>query len=480
MAYTAQQALDLLASDPNKSVAQIIELVKDVSGAVTAASGGSTHLLYTGSMPDGTKSAEIASAIKKEGLPGVFDLISSEVGTFVDDPAFRRALGNAITQDVLNGAPGPATPAQTQEIKRRMFEIYDGKLPDGVTRINSTSIWDIASAKYVSEAEGNFRIIAPKPHDLSVFVQSELPALLKNSKVSTIDGLPLADLQALEKSHGLDAVKKVIAYNSFTQIVHTGLSTSNVDDYLKVTPEKLSDLASDATKLKAVQDNLGMLKPEERAALKAADDIIHDVSKTSSGFSRFFKKALGPAGVLLGLGLAAYDAGAAESRGDHEAAKEIMTRWAVDAAGSELAMLAAGAVAGIGTAALVAASVISAPVAAAIVVGAIFLGGFFGGDGALELYELTKDLDHNDHMDLLDKLGNLVFGANYTITSPLPADLNGERLTLDTTFSREEIVSNAKDNIAWRYALRELNPFVIPDISYDQHKNQRGQRHLAL
>ena len=63
------------------------------------------------------------------------------------------------------------------------------------------------------------------------------------------------------------------------------------------------------------------------------------------------------------------------------------------------------------------------------------------------------------HARLKVELGG--FGANYTLTSPLPADLNGERLTLDATFSR--------DDIAWRYALRELNPFVIPDIAYDQH-----------
>jgi len=131
------------------------------------------------------------------------------------------------------------------------------------------------------------------------------------------------------------------------------------------------------------------------------------------------------------------------------------------------------AIAGIGTAALVTAGAIPAAVAGAIVLGAGLLGGFFGGDAAVEFYHLLQDRDENGHRDIVDKLSNLFFGATSTITTPLPADLNGEKFTVDANLTRDEMVTNAKrsDNvgIAWRYALRELNPFVITDVSYAAH-----------
>jgi hypothetical protein len=38
-----------------------------------------------------------------------------------------------------------------------------------------------------------------------------------------------------------------------------------------------------------------------------------------------------------------------------------------------------------------------------------------------------------------------------------------------TVLTREEIVTNARHSIAWRYALRELNSFVITDVDYQRH-----------
>lgn len=58
------------------------------------------------------------------------------------------------------------------------------------------------------------------------------------------------------------------------------------------------------------------------------------------------------------------------------------------------------------------------------------------------------------------RLGNLFFGATSTITS-LRADLNGAQFTIDATLSRDEIVAQARDSIAWRHALCKLNSIVI-------------------
>lgn len=196
-----------------------------------------------------------------------------------------------------------------------------------------------------------------------------------------------------------------------------------------------------------------------------------------SGFSKVANK-LGPLGWLAGFLIASNSAAAAETEGDHERAKEIMKLWAADATGSFVGESIGAVVGGIAAAALAGAGVaISAPLVGALVLGGTILGGIFGADAATDLYELTKNRDGNENIDLWDKILNAIYGATYTISDPFPTGLDGERLTLNARFSREEMVGNAKTDIAWRYALRELNPFVIPNISYDRH-NQDGSLDL--
>ncbi|MEW8030129.1 MAG: hypothetical protein AB2806_20635, partial [Candidatus Thiodiazotropha sp.] len=53
----------------------------------------------------------------------------------------------------------------------------------------------------------------------------------------------------------------------------------------------------------------------------------------------------------------------------------------------------------------------------------------------------------------------------------LPTDINGgqflfERITGLDEVTREQLIQHAKNSIAWRYALRELNPFVVEDAEY--------------
>jgi hypothetical protein len=296
--------------------------------------------------------------------------------------------------------------------------------------------------------------------------------LLAKQDAILVEGMPLSEL----KTRSFAEVKQLITQRSLASVIATGLSTENITEYLALEPEHLDDWMKDPAnagklneRIKALGDYLQKLKPEEIEYLKSGRTVVQDITKTAAA-SSVLKKAIGPVGVLLGLGLASWEAGAAETSGDHDGAVEIMKKWAVEAAGSGIGFWAGGAIAGLGAAALVAGGVLSAPVAGALALGVALLGGFFGGDGALELYELTKDKDNNDNRDIFDKLSNLLLGANYTITTPLPADLlDREHVTLDATFSRDEIVTNAKSDIAWRYALRELNSFVVTGADYTRH-----------
>src|SRR5690606_11512220 len=75
----------------------------------------------------------------------------------------------------------------------------------------------------------------------------------------------------------------------------------------------------------------------------------------------------------------------------------------------------------------------------------------------------------NGTKDVIDRLLNLFLGTQGTIETPLPIDLDGEKYTMDSSLGVNEIIANAKNSIAWRYALREMNSFVVTDVSYANH-----------
>lgn len=200
MSISFTQAKEALATN-TYTVNALIDLVKSVSGTVEGATSGSTYLLYSGKMLDETTYAsKVADAIQTAN--GGFHVVDSDVGRFLKSSEFNTALMRAIKLEVLGDAYAtPSSQAQFNELNQRLNFVLNGK--DGIgleaPRISSAdSLWDIASKNYTAAADGNFRIIAPqKLDDLSVFVQSELPALLENQKVTTIDGISRADLVAL-------------------------------------------------------------------------------------------------------------------------------------------------------------------------------------------------------------------------------------------------------------------------------------------
>ncbi|WP_343293470.1 putative Ig domain-containing protein [Vandammella animalimorsus] len=180
-------------------------------------------------------------------------------------------------------------------------------------------------------------------------------------------------------------------------------------------------------------------------------------------------------GTVAGLVLAAHDAEAAARAGDKERAREIMEQWAAEEAGSELGSVVGSAV---GTFALGLASLggvaVSAPVAATVVLGAALLGSIFGADAGANAYrDYMGDKDANGRRDLIDKLSNLLFGVPFDPTA-LPSDLSYlgdsiERYRVDIDMREVNLQEQARADVAWRYALRELNTFVVQHIDYARH-----------
>ncbi|WP_037587944.1 calcium-binding protein, partial [Stenoxybacter acetivorans] len=118
-----------------------------------------------------------------------------------------------------------------------------------------------------------------------------------------------------------------------------------------------------------------------------------------------------------------------------------------------------------------------------LILGGAAIGGLFGSDAATDWYELNKDKDQNTIIEMMNKLTDLIFGKDADADISLPKDLDGNQLTLLVNTGEKGIAAaiagQAKqaENIEWRYALRELNPFAVPNIDYEQY-NQDGSLDL--
>jgi hypothetical protein len=465
MAYNtlsdALDALDAVASSGDALKADLLNLVRQVSvhaeGAVT--------VLYSGNA-SGWNAGRIVQEMLDTGedIRVVNKTLASE---FLRSDAFRARVADAFGIDFEDLRKN--TPAAS-EANRWLGHPTDGP-------------WADASRRFAAASSGDIRIIAPEADPSRILSQTELPTLLENPRVTHIDGVPIEQLKAYRSKYGPDGLKELVFANSHFKVHLSGLISGDIGRYLDFpAPDQYGEILKDPQRFKVSKEAIDLLALEGRLdrfkdTMRQAFSVGEDLVKR--GVVGKAANKLGALGLFAGMMVAASAASAAEQSGDHEGAKAIMRDWALDASGSAAGEALGAVIGGIAVAALAATGLaLSAPLAGAIVVGAALLGGFFGADAATELYKLTKDQDGNGKRDLFDKLSKLIYGDAATREGSVPPELlNGERLTLSTNLSRPDIVGYASSDIAWRYALRELNTFVVTGVDYSRH-NRDGSLDL--
>ena len=330
--------------------------------------------------------------------------------------------------------------------------------------------WDIASERFVAEAPAgtNFRLLVGTDNfdsgklSNTVLMRKELPALFNRTDVF-VDGNEIAKFKL---GNNLDAFKTSV-YAHAAKIVELAKDADGT-----FIPERYKSLSSD----KNIQNYLNDLNSLAEAGDESAKSIlrrVHDnsstlkhlLSKLPSGGAKLLK-SLGPIGLVLSFYLVSEEAKAAESSGNHEQAKEIWIEWGVGELGSEIASAAGGFLAGLFVFSVVG---LSAPVAAIAAISVSILSGIYGEDFAKDLYHLTKDMDKNQRIDLLDRMSTLAFGQDFNVAD-LPAALEKHAVKLNIgDISLENLITKAQTDIAYRYALRELTPFVAEGADYSAY-----------
>lgn len=463
------------------TIEQLKGLVRNTSALVEGAAADVTSLLYTGDVA-GRSMVDLSVDLVDGAGQGADRLVrvdQSAAGSLLRRPEFTAKLNAALVLELrqtVTGYDGLPT-EERNRLRTELFKkVMSGEVvqADGSVRRlpidpSSPPFFDIVSKSFIEQAQGDFKVIAGVFSEDNVFSQTELDALVQkaNTRIFTINGYSTELLGSLEP----ERAKNAIVAEAVSQTFAASLSDDMTSAVRKMTPE----------------DSVTILKEANNGGLFGAycdkfPDWLYDrvalgsqaMAETSIrlGNSRSIKgmAAFGTAGLLLSLLFAAKDAEAAEAAGRPEEAKEIMKEWAALAIASEVgSMLGAALGTLIVGAAGVAGTTLSLPFAGALIIGGGLAGGIFGTEAGAELYRLMDDRDANGQRDIIDKLSNLLFGATSTISSQRVFDLANAQITIDPNLTREEILVKARSDIAWRFALRELNPFVVSNISYDEY-----------
>ncbi|MDD3610198.1 MAG: hypothetical protein PHI49_10660, partial [Halothiobacillaceae bacterium] len=445
MSYAnAQEAISAL-SGTNATQADIIAFVRQLS----VEASGTTTVLYSGDI-NGTPSWQIVDEL----------------------PADVRHIGKTMAKTVLDSDEFKAKVAQAFGLTPLEFqnELLDrNSTHPAKVWLNKggTGPWATASEMFVEATRGEVRLLTLGPAADSVLWRNEIPKLLdklqNSSDITAIDGIGRDDLLKIGASYSTgwtDAMRTSLINTAITQTHFSKPGLSSYGSWLNITPNSLKGLYESAT----------------ATELKAWSDLLSGF-EVPRGATRALSK-LGVFGGIVGFGLMSTQAGAAELAGDHEGAKQIVIEWGLDVTGSSSGQVLGAAVGAAALTALAGVGVaFSAPAAGVFVLGAALLGGIFGADVAKELYELTKNRSENGKLDLFDRITDLVFGESYNLSS-IQANLaaaNGWHYTM--AFNVAELANNALTDVAWRYALHKLNPFVVPEVDYST-KNPNGELDL--
>ncbi|MCG8066906.1 MAG: hypothetical protein JAY84_03520, partial [Candidatus Thiodiazotropha taylori] len=459
MSITAEQANRRL--NTIDTIEKLTELINDLDVSGT---DGTTMLFSGANTRDIAQSLSLVAP--GDGLRIIGD---TEAAEFLQN---NDLLNDKLVQ--LLGSDPTVKGSTAYQYLNGTADYIDGEPVSNTRQANGA--WDNVSRRFVEEATGEVRVLIINGSSDGVLAQTEIPALINNPQITRVEGIPIDEFRNLNDHNAvfphLCIISQMNVRLSSLEFIDNGASFSvlpgdylsnellETDTYIKNNPGKHQIALDFFNSLDGAEFDI--LRSQLGGLVASAESLAsrYDLYKHAN--------RLGIFGAIIGLTVVAYQAMEAETE---EERSTILEQWAVDTAGSEIGAISGAA---IGAAVIAAVGIVSAPVTAVLVFGASVVGGLFGSDVANEFYEWFGDLDEDQKSNIVHRLGELFFGENEDPIDGLPTDVNGGLFLFDsiTGFSeevRDFIVNQARSNIAWRYALRELNPFGIDDAEYNQH-----------
>ena len=277
----------------------------------------------------------------------------------------------------------------------KIQEFLYGQVDEKTGKRLSKGIWDSVSENFVKKAQGDVRLVVGGGGMDRVFAQTEMRALMNNPAIKSIEGIPIEGLKELEKTSGLGNVTRLVmgiseANSGMVKLAVDGTGrpisgmngTYRVDavDYIKMNTlhtsvprgmKPVAEFIPEARRLRHVQavEEIYKLTP----ALRSKNYVLPvdpDPFRKGLVISRL-SSLPGPIADATSLGLTLHKANAQMHAGDHRAAHDTVSSWALETAGG----FVAGRVASLLVAPLMATGPIGMLIGAGIIIGSSILGG---------------------------------------------------------------------------------------------------------
>lgn len=174
--------------------------------------------------------------------------------------------------------------------------IMDGITENGIR--TEPGLWDITSQRIAASAVGEVRTLTPFSLPDKVFAQTELPILLANDKVASIDGIARTDLLRLVNDRGglgnggaLDAARSAIAAQSWLQAQDLEIGRDSATGELRVGDRLFfndntgiagSELSADVINRASVSELMGAMHDSQWEALRKGADYLDSIAALSA------------------------------------------------------------------------------------------------------------------------------------------------------------------------------------------------------
>jgi hypothetical protein len=196
---TAEAALEELRRNPTSygSPDELRALARQVS----IESPGRVTVLYSGRVADNVSSWNVVRAMEEAG-EDVRLIDRTELNKFLNSRDFTSATARAHGIDLRDIQD--RTPA-AKAANDWLYHPTDGP-------------WADASARFADATRGEVKVIASGAAPDRVFAQTELPRILANPEVTTVEGIPRETLATRQSTHGTQAAFEMIVARSHENV----------------------------------------------------------------------------------------------------------------------------------------------------------------------------------------------------------------------------------------------------------------------
>jgi hypothetical protein len=193
---TADAAVEALLKNPEAYSTR--DALRELARQVSVESAGRVTVLYSGDVASHLPSWKVVTAMEAAG-EDIRIIDRSQAAHFLNSDEFTQSVARA------HGVQATDIERRTEAGKAANTWLFDAE----------RGPWADASARFADATRGEVKVIASGAAPDRVFALTELPHILTNPEVTTIEGIPRETLAARQATHGTQSAFDMIVATSY-------------------------------------------------------------------------------------------------------------------------------------------------------------------------------------------------------------------------------------------------------------------------